>query len=137
MGAVEQQDGKAGVWGRGLAGRTAAGQQDRIAARAGFVGGGAAARAAIQPAAPLPATQLPPSLPPPPAGARAGLAHLLEHMAFKGTAAIGTTDAAAEGKVLDALDEAFYEVRCVNFPLNFPLPEAMMSAGAAAADCAE
>ena len=34
-----------------------------------------------------------------------GLAHLLEHMAFKGTARIGTTDYRQEARVLDALDE--------------------------------
>lgn len=34
-----------------------------------------------------------------------GLAHLLEHMAFKGTARIGTRDAGREAALLDALDE--------------------------------
>jgi Insulinase (Peptidase family M16) len=34
-----------------------------------------------------------------------GLAHLLEHMAFKGTARIGTGDARREAALLDALDE--------------------------------
>lgn len=34
-----------------------------------------------------------------------GLAHLLEHMAFKGTTRIGTTDARREAVLLDALDE--------------------------------
>lgn len=37
-----------------------------------------------------------------------GIAHMFEHMAFKGTAAIGTTDAAAENKALDAA-EAVYD----------------------------
>jgi predicted Zn-dependent peptidase len=36
-----------------------------------------------------------------------GLAHMFEHMAFKGTPTIGTTDYAAEGKALDAVDAAF------------------------------
>ncbi len=35
-----------------------------------------------------------------------GLAHLFEHMAFKGTSTIGTRDAAAEAEILDALDRA-------------------------------
>lgn len=34
-----------------------------------------------------------------------GIAHLLEHMAFKGTETIGTKDYAAEAPLLDALDE--------------------------------
>ncbi len=38
-----------------------------------------------------------------PAGA-SGMAHLFEHMAFKGTSIIGTRDAAAEAAILDALD---------------------------------
>ena len=33
-----------------------------------------------------------------------GMAHLFEHMAFKGTSTIGTRDAAREGEVLDAMD---------------------------------
>eukprot|EP00897_Mesotaenium_endlicherianum_P006600 jgi/Mesen1/5969/ME000301S05092 len=40
-----------------------------------------------------------------------GVAHLLEHLAFKGTAQVGTTDAAREASILDSLDEVFYEVR--------------------------
>ncbi|KAK9831200.1 hypothetical protein WJX74_007227 [Apatococcus lobatus] len=40
-----------------------------------------------------------------------GMAHLLEHMAFKGTARVGTRDYAAEAPLLEALDEAFYELR--------------------------
>ncbi|MFC1763017.1 M16 family metallopeptidase [Planctomycetota bacterium] len=42
---------------------------------------------------------------------RTGLAHLFEHMAFKGTTTIGTTDAAAERKLLDQMDEIFNEIR--------------------------
>lgn len=41
----------------------------------------------------------------------AGIAHLLEHMAFKGTQRIGTKDFAAEAALLDALDGAFYALR--------------------------
>src|SRR2546428_9552738 len=36
-----------------------------------------------------------------------GLAHMFEHMAFKGTPNIGTTDYAAEKKVLDKVDQAY------------------------------
>ena len=39
-----------------------------------------------------------------------GIAHLLEHMAFKGTRRLGTTDAAREGRLLDELDDAFYSL---------------------------
>jgi len=37
-----------------------------------------------------------------------GLAHMFEHMAFKGTTRIGTTDAAAEKAALAKVDEAYY-----------------------------
>ncbi|HEV8198591.1 MAG TPA: pitrilysin family protein [Candidatus Polarisedimenticolia bacterium] len=37
-------------------------------------------------------------------GGETGLAHLFEHMAFKGTTKIGVTDAAKEAPILDALD---------------------------------
>lgn len=40
-----------------------------------------------------------------------GLAHLLEHMAFKGTQRIGTRDYVAEAPLLAAADEAFYALR--------------------------
>lgn len=36
-----------------------------------------------------------------------GMAHLLEHMAFKGTARVGTRDYAAEAPLLEALDEGW------------------------------
>src|SRR4029079_12490372 len=36
-----------------------------------------------------------------------GLAHMFEHMAFKGTRAIGTTDYAAEQKALDSTEAAY------------------------------
>ena len=35
----------------------------------------------------------------------AGLAHLLEHMAFKGTARVGALDFKRESAILDTLDE--------------------------------
>ena len=37
-----------------------------------------------------------------------GIAHMFEHMAFKGTTTIGTTDFKAENKALAAVDEAFH-----------------------------
>ena len=37
-----------------------------------------------------------------------GVAHLLEHLAFKGTPRIGTTDFNKEYKLLDSMDEVFY-----------------------------
>lgn len=40
-----------------------------------------------------------------------GVAHLLEHLAFKGTRLVGTRDAIREVTLLDQLDEAFYALR--------------------------
>lgn len=40
-----------------------------------------------------------------------GLAHLLEHMAFKGTPRIGTTDFKKEAPLLDACDEGELLIR--------------------------
>ncbi|KAL4448231.1 hypothetical protein ABPG75_005450 [Micractinium tetrahymenae] len=40
-----------------------------------------------------------------------GLAHLLEHMAFKGTPRIGTSDYRREAPLLEALDDAFYSLQ--------------------------
>lgn len=39
-----------------------------------------------------------------------GLAHLLEHLAFKGTPRIGTTDFKKESSLLDAMDDVFYSM---------------------------
>lgn len=39
-----------------------------------------------------------------------GLAHLLEHLAFKGTPRIGTTDFKKEAPLLDAMDNVFYSM---------------------------
>lgn len=36
-----------------------------------------------------------------------GIAHMFEHMAFKGTQSVGTTDHAAEARALDAVDRAW------------------------------
>ena len=38
---------------------------------------------------------------------RTGLAHMFEHMAFKGTSRIGTSNFAAESKALDAVEKAY------------------------------
>ncbi len=43
-----------------------------------------------------------------------GVAHLLEHLAFKGTPRIGTTDFRKEAPLLDAMDDVFYELRELN-----------------------
>lgn len=40
-----------------------------------------------------------------------GLAHLFEHMAFKGTTSIGTTDIEAELEAMDRVDEIFAELQ--------------------------
>ena len=39
-----------------------------------------------------------------------GLAHMFEHMAFKGTDTIGTTDSAAEKAALDAVERAYADL---------------------------
>jgi predicted Zn-dependent peptidase len=40
-----------------------------------------------------------------------GISHILEHMAFKGTKAIGTKDYAAESKVLEDLDDMYDQMK--------------------------
>ncbi|CAI5510685.1 unnamed protein product [Closterium sp. Naga37s-1] len=40
-----------------------------------------------------------------------GVAHLLEHLAFKGTPVIGTRDAQKESRLLELVDEAFYGLK--------------------------
>jgi predicted Zn-dependent peptidase len=40
-----------------------------------------------------------------------GISHILEHMAFKGTTTVGTKDSAAESKVLEALDDAYAQMK--------------------------
>ncbi|WP_416671632.1 M16 family metallopeptidase [Egbenema bharatensis] len=42
---------------------------------------------------------------------KTGIAHYLEHLAFKGTTRIGTTDYQAEAPLLDRLDELFEEIQ--------------------------
>src|SRR5262249_17392482 len=44
-------------------------------------------------------------------GGRSGLAHLFEHLAFKGTSTIGTRDAQKEAEILDAMDRAAIDGR--------------------------
>src|ERR1700735_5568858 len=41
---------------------------------------------------------------------RSGLAHMFEHMAFKGTEGIGSTDWAAEKKALDNIERVYDEL---------------------------
>lgn len=45
---------------------------------------------------------------------KTGVAHYLEHLAFKGTTKIGTKDYQAEKKALDKLDQIFAEIQQVN-----------------------
>jgi predicted Zn-dependent peptidase len=52
---------------------------------------------------------------------RTGLAHIFEHMAFKGTTTIGTTNAAAEAQALKKEDEAFLAFRAER--LRRPKPD--------------
>jgi predicted Zn-dependent peptidase len=40
-------------------------------------------------------------------GGRTGVAHLIEHLAYKGTESIGTSDWASEKKLLDGLEDAY------------------------------
>ncbi|KAI5067153.1 hypothetical protein GOP47_0017681, partial [Adiantum capillus-veneris] len=47
-----------------------------------------------------------------------GVAHLLEHLAFKGTRLVGTRDATREAAMLNQLDEAFYSLRDANVEGN-------------------
>ncbi len=47
-----------------------------------------------------------------------GISHFLEHMAFKGTSEIGTTDIDAEKKILDQMDAIFEQIRDEKNSLN-------------------
>ena len=44
-----------------------------------------------------------------------GLAHMMEHMAFKGTDRIGTTDYTAEKPALDKVEQAYAAYRAERF----------------------
>lgn len=44
-------------------------------------------------------------------GGQTGIAHLMEHMAFKGTSRVGTTDYEAEAGALNAVDEVYADLR--------------------------
>ncbi len=52
---------------------------------------------------------------------RTGLAHIFEHMAFKGTTTLGTKDAAAEAQAMKKEDEAFLALRAER--LRRPKPD--------------
>ena len=54
-----------------------------------------------------------------------GLAHIFEHMAFKGTTTIGTTNYPAEKKVLDELDKVFEEIDTERRKVSGPDPQKM------------
>lgn len=47
-----------------------------------------------------------------------GLAHMFEHMAFKGTPNIGTTDYEAEKAALEELEEAYHDLQAARTALN-------------------
>ena len=55
-------------------------------------------------------------------GGATGLAHLFEHMAFKGTTRIGVRDAVRETAILDALDEAARAVNAESGRVGGPDP---------------
>jgi len=52
-----------------------------------------------------------------------GLAHMFEHMAFKGTTKIGTTDYKAEAKAMEAVDRAYAAYEAERTKLGGPDPE--------------
>jgi len=52
-----------------------------------------------------------------------GLAHMFEHMAFKGTSRIGTTDYASEKKVLKKIDDAYHAYDTERHKVGGPNPE--------------
>ena len=54
----------------------------------------------------------------------AGLAHLLEHMAFKGTARIGALDFKRESAILDTLDEGARPSNDLTHPVEPAQPTA-------------
>jgi predicted Zn-dependent peptidase len=68
---------------------------------------------------------------------KTGAAHFLEHLAFKGTSKIGTTDYAAEQPALKAIDEVFAKLQAAKTAGNAAevtrLQEAFKSANAEAA----
>ena len=52
-----------------------------------------------------------------------GLAHMFEHMAFKGTTNIGTTDYTAEKPLLDKIDQAYHAYDVERHKIGGPNPE--------------
>src|SRR5450755_3217764 len=60
-------------------------------------------------------------------GEQTGLAHMFEHMAFKGTPAIGTKDWPAEQKALAAIDAAYARFDAENASAVWPIPRSSRS----------
>ena len=55
---------------------------------------------------------------------KTGIAHLLEHMMFKGTKAYGTTNYKAELPLMDQIDRTYAELAAERAKLDFPLQRA-------------
>ncbi|HKQ97550.1 MAG TPA: pitrilysin family protein, partial [Candidatus Polarisedimenticolia bacterium] len=61
-------------------------------------------------------------------GGATGLAHLFEHLAFKGTSTIGTRDAKQEAVLLDALDDAARALNAELDRIGGPAPDRLAAA---------
>ncbi|MFN2372093.1 MAG: M16 family metallopeptidase [Candidatus Krumholzibacteriia bacterium] len=66
-----------------------------------------------------------------------GLSHILEHMAFKGTSEIGTTDLKAERKLMAAEDETFAALKQARAAIEAPLARYELLVARIPADRAE
>jgi predicted Zn-dependent peptidase len=66
-----------------------------------------------------------------------GLSHILEHMAFKGTSEIGTTDVKKEKRLMAAEDAAFDALKAARFDLEAPLARYDVLVGRIPAERAE
>ncbi|MFO7610325.1 MAG: pitrilysin family protein [Candidatus Krumholzibacteriia bacterium] len=66
-----------------------------------------------------------------------GLSHILEHMAFKGTSEIGTTDLKAERKLMAAEDETFDALKQARSAIEAPLARYELLVARIPADRAE
>lgn len=66
-----------------------------------------------------------------------GLSHILEHMAFKGTSEIGTTDLRKERKLMAAEDEAFARLKQARVAIEAPLARYELLVSRIPADRAE
>src|SRR4051812_44145848 len=62
---------------------------------------------------------------------RTGIAHMFEHMAFKGTEAIGSTDPVAEKKALDEVERVYDQLEAERNKLEKANPETMKKLDAA------